>query len=305
MPSTHRDDFRIRGFYFGKGEDAACIVGPMRGDEVQQLYVCGLIVQALTHIELRGGIAQGKRILVIPSCNPFSMNVGHRFWSMDGTDINRMFPGYDKGETTQRIADAIFRHIQTYEYGIQLASYYVTGDFIPHVRMMKTGYEDVDDARRFGFEYVATRDPAPFDTTLLNYNWQLWDTKAFSVYSGRTRHVDEGMAQLTKEAVLRFLCSTGVIKYMPQHPGYQSRLIHENDLTVVKAPAAGIFRLKVIPGQIVRKGQVLAHIIDPFHGEVRAEVTSPCRAEVFFTYNKAVVFQNALLFKLIDDEWDD
>lgn len=304
MASTHRDDFRIRGFWFGHGEETACIVGPMRGDEVQQQYVAGLIVKALTQIELRGGINTGKSILVIPSCNPFSMNVSHRFWSMDDTDINRMFPGYDKGETTQRIAAAVFGKIERFKYGMQLASYYMPGDFIPHVRMLKTGYEDIDDARLFGFEYVATKDVLPFDTTLLNYNWQLWETKAFSVYTGRTRHVDEGMAQQTKDAILRFLCRVGAIKYMPQQPGYQSKLIHENDLKVVKSPTGGIFRLKVKPGQIVERGQTLAIIIDPFLGEVKADVTAPCRAEVFFCYHKSLVVQNALLFKLIDDEWD-
>lgn len=304
MRSTHRDNFRIRAFHFGNGEPTACIVGPMRGDEVQQQYVCGLIIQALGTLELNNGIASGKRITVLPSCNPFSMNVRHRFWSMDGTDINRMFPGYEEGETTQRIAAAIFNHIKDYKYGMQLASYYMPGNFIPHVRMLKTGYEDIDDARLFGFEYVATKDVLPFDTTLLNYNWQLWETKAFSVYTGRTRHVDEGMAQQTKDAILRFLCRVGAIKYMPQQPGYQSKLIHENDLKVVKSPTGGIFRLKVKPGQIVERGQTLAIIIDPFLGEVKADVTAPCRAEVFFCYHKSLVVQNALLFKLIDDEWD-
>ena len=61
---------------------------------------------------------------------------------MDKTDINRMFPGYANGETTQRIAAAVFEALNGFEYGIQLASYYVPGDFIPHVRMLKTGYED-------------------------------------------------------------------------------------------------------------------------------------------------------------------
>ncbi len=50
-----------------------------------------------------------------------------RFWSIDNTDINRMFPGYDKGETTQRIAAGIFEKIKDYKYGIQFASFYIPG----------------------------------------------------------------------------------------------------------------------------------------------------------------------------------
>ena len=136
MSSPYRDTFRIQGYWFGTGEPSLAIVGPMRGDEAQQQYICATMVNE-----------PGKSILVIPTCNPFSLNVNHRFWSMDGTDINRMFPGYDRGETTQRIAAAIFDKIKSFKYGIQLASFYVPGDFIPHVRMLKTGYEDIYGAR--------------------------------------------------------------------------------------------------------------------------------------------------------------
>ena len=39
-----RDEFKIEGYLFGKqsegSEPAACIVGAMRGNEYQQLYIC-------------------------------------------------------------------------------------------------------------------------------------------------------------------------------------------------------------------------------------------------------------------------
>ena len=46
LKSPYRDDLRIQGYRFGKGEKAACIVGALRGNEVQQLYVCSQIVKA-------------------------------------------------------------------------------------------------------------------------------------------------------------------------------------------------------------------------------------------------------------------
>ena len=62
-------------------------------------------------LEAEGRITPGHKILIIPSCNPYSLNIQKRFWPIDNTDINRMFPGYDLGETTQRIADGVFREI--------------------------------------------------------------------------------------------------------------------------------------------------------------------------------------------------
>ena len=111
IPSLYRENFRIHGYTFGQGEKALCVVGSLRGNEYQQIYTCSQLVKALKRAEQRGELCPGKEILVLPSLNPYSMNVGKRFWPTDNTDINRMFPGYDQGETTQRIADGVFRQI--------------------------------------------------------------------------------------------------------------------------------------------------------------------------------------------------
>lgn len=108
MKGLYRDNFRVTGYEYGDGEESVCIVGNSRGNEVQQLYCCSQLVKKFKQLEAEGRIADGHKILIIPSINPYSMNIQKRFWPTDNTDINRMFPGYDLGETTQRIADAVF-----------------------------------------------------------------------------------------------------------------------------------------------------------------------------------------------------
>ena len=136
-------------------------------------------------------VTADREILVVPSVNHHAMNIGKRFWPVDNTDINRMFPGYDQGETTQRIAAGVFDKVKDYDYGIQFASFYMPGDFIPHVRMMDTGRQNTSLAGLFGLPYVVVRHPKPIDTTTLNYNWQIWDTNAFSLYTMETDFIDE------------------------------------------------------------------------------------------------------------------
>ena len=298
MTSPYRDHFRITGYRFGEGEKTLAIVGAMRGDEVQQQYVCSQIVSRLTVIEQQHKIAEGQSILVIPSCNPFSMNVNRRFWAMDNTDINRMFPGYDQGETTQRIAAAIFSAIEGFKYGIQLASYYVPGDFVPHVRMIKTGYEDIDTARLFGMKYVTISQPRPFDTTLLNYNWQIWNTHAFSVYAGKTCQIDPQTSEETIDAILRMMNRSGIITHGLTSAAYETIVFDESDLQHVKAHHAGIFYRMVNAGQNVAVGETLAHIIDPYNGLILEEVKAKVEGTVIFAHNRPLVLQNALLFML-------
>ena len=298
MTSSCRDNFRIRGYRFGEGAKTIAIVGAMRGDEVQQQYICAQLVNRLTAIERQGGIVKGNSVLVIPSCNPFSMTVSRRFWAMDNTDINRMFPGYDNGETTQRIAAAVFDALKGFEYGIQLASYYVPGDFIPHVRMLKTGDDDVETARLFGMRYVTTYKPRPFDTTLLNYNWQLWNTKAFSVYAGKTTQVDQTAGNENVDAILRMMSRTGILATHFGGSTYESEAIDESTLLHIKAQHAGILLRQVKAGSRVHRGQSLANIIHPYNGQILSDVKSTVEGTVFFAHNRPVVLQNALLFKI-------
>ena len=46
-------------------------------------------------------------------------------------------------------------------------------------------------ACQFGLPYVILHAPRPFDTTTPNYNWQIWETKAFSLYTNSNGRVDQ------------------------------------------------------------------------------------------------------------------
>ena len=300
MESPYRDTFRIWGYSFGSGEKSLAVVGALRGDEVHQQLVCAELISNLIRMEEEGLLAPGHEILVVPSANPFSSNIEKRFWAMDNTDINRMFPGYDLGETTQRIASGLFEAIKDYKYGVQMASSYMPGDFIPHVRLMKTGLEDVETAKLFGMPYVALRDPKPFDTTTLNYNWQIWDTKAYSLYGGQNDDVTTESTRSSVSTILKFIYKIGLasIASDASKPSYDSVVIEESSLITLKAPAAGIFQSLVGAGCEVAEGQVMARIVDPYEGSTLAELKSPCHGVVFYVLNKPLALLNAPLFRI-------
>ena len=217
---------------------------------------------------------------------------------MDGTDINRMFPGYGKGETTQRIAAAVFEYIKDFEYGMQMASFYMPGEFVPHVRMLKTGYEDIATAQLFGMPFVTVRKPLPFDTTLLNYNWQIWGAKAFSIYAGQTNYVEDSTSCLTIDSILRFLKKIHVLDVRAQNAGYESIVLDEDELVNVIARRAGIFYRMTGAGPHVKEGQVLARILDPYDCRVLEEVKAPVCGTVFFAHNKPLTLEHAIIYRI-------
>lgn len=298
ISSLYRDDLRVTGYRFGKGEKSVCIVGAIRGHEIQQLYVCSQLIKVLKELEGRGDIVNDNEILVIPSVNHYAMNVGKRFWAADNTDINRMFPGDPKGETTQRIAAGVFEQARGYRYGIQFASFYIPGDFIPHVRMMDTGRQNTSLANLFGLPYVVVRTPEPFDTATLNYNWQQWDTNAFSVYTCATDQIDEQSAKQGVSSVLRFLTRMGVIKYA-SHGGYMATTIKEENLMSIKTKESGIYKILKHPGEEVGRDEPMAQIIHPYEGAVISQVTSPVDGVVFFAHTAPLVIEGEVVFKIV------
>lgn len=298
MASPFREQFNIYGFHFGSGKKKVAIVGSMRGDEMQQQFVCSQIVKRLKVFEQDGCIAEDHEILVIPSVNPFSMNIGTRFWPMDNTDINRMFPGYDLGETTQRIADGLFKVVSEYEVGIQLTSFYLPGDFIPHVRIYKTAVDYAEKAHDFGLPYIYVKTPSPFDTTLLNYNWQIWDTEAYSIYSGTTNHIDHVHAKQSWQAIFRFMFKRGFVKGSI-HNGMVSDIITDKQLRGIVTPRAGILYSLCTVGDDVRKGDLLAKILDPYDGSTLSEILAPQDGTIFFAYNRPLVNQHKMLYNIL------
>ncbi len=310
LSPLYRDHMRITGYEFGNGEKSACIVGSMRGNELQQLFCCCLLVNKLKELESLGAIADGKSIMVVPCVNAASMNIEKRFWSTDNTDINRMFPGYDEGETTQRIAAGLFEKISDYQYGMQFVSSYIPGKYIPHVRMMKTGFEQTQMAANFGLPYVVIREPRPYDTTTLNYNWQIWECHAFSIYTDATSHIQEKSAKQAVNAILRFLLNeeilvkTGASHLVDFETDAQLKLVPdvvlESDEATVKASAAGFLRVIRDIGETVNKGDVLAHIVDPFEGDIKCEIRSPKTGIVFYSCQKPLVNANTVVFRIID-----
>lgn len=298
LEGIYREEFKITGFRFGHGERAACIVGSLRGNEYQQTYICSQIIKTLKKLEEHGQIASNKQIMVIPCLNQYATNIDRRFWPLDDSDINRRFPGYINGDTTQQIAAEILNIIKGYVYGIQLTSFYMPGKFVPHVRMMETGFQNPSLANLFGLPFVVIRKPKPMDTTTLNYNWQMDGTSAFSLYTQCSDYIDDVSARQAVASILRFLTRMGIIKYN-NHSGYIAEVINEDDLVSIQSGTAGLYRRLREPGEPVYRGDIIGEIINPYSGEVDSQVISPTEGLVFFAHTAPTVMEDAVVYKVI------
>ena len=297
LKSLYRDSLRVYAYEFGEGEESICIVGALRGNEVQQMYICSLLIERLKIYEQNNCITKNKKIVIIPCVNTYSMNQGKRFWPQDDTDINRMFPGYYAGETTQRIAESIFDAVKNFPYGIQFTSFYIPGQFSTHIRMMKTGLEDIENSKLFGLPYIIVRAPRPYDTTTLNYNWQIWNCKAYSLYTKACDFIDKPSAQEACRSVLRFMYEKKITS-LPVPGGFHSEIIEEDRMISVKSKTTGFMERLVAVNEEVYKGEILARIYDPYEHTIIEELCAPYNGTVFFVHAKDIVYAHTSVVKL-------
>ena len=300
IDTPYRSALPVRAWRFGPEEKKdLAVMGALRGNEIQQMYICGRLIRALEAAEAAGQLEDSCGILVVPCANQFSMNVGRRFWAADNTDINRMFPGYDQGETTQRIAARLFEVLQQYPYGVHLTSFHLPGDHLPHVRMMDTGYQRLEEAAGFGLPYVVLRSPQAYDTTTLNYNWQIWNTQAFSLYSTSTDCIDEEAATLAVESILRFLAVKGHLHrtYLPATVA--PHIFRESSLKTLLTHAGGLLLCRRKPGDAVSAGELLGEILDPCSCKVLEQIKTDCDGRVFFGHRSQLINGHEVAFRIL------
>ena len=235
LESLSRAPMIVEGYLFEGSDRKAprvAVVGAMEGAAILPLYSASKLVDFLRN-KLSAKKILGD-ILVIPSVNHYALNINERFWPLDKTDINMMFPGYGLGETTQRIAHKLFEAIQGYDYGIILETRSDLATCLPYVKLYKTGYEDIDSARRLGLKIIHHREPESIETVSLQYNWQLWGTKACSVICPHETQVELTSSSVILDSLINFLSHSGIIRYETFN-GYDSTVVTRERIDIVQS----------------------------------------------------------------------
>ena len=299
ITSLNRAPLVIEGYLFeGKNPKAPsiAILGSMEGKNILPLYTASKLVDFLKNKIPNQENIEGN-ILVIPSINHYALNINERFWPLDKTDINMMFPGYELGETTQRIAKRVFDALQGYSYGVILENREDLSSCIPYVKLFKSGFEDLDEAKKFGFKLIHHKELSPINTVSLQYNWQLWGTKAFSIVCPNETQIDQYSSNEIFEAIIQFMSKNKIIDYRVLN-GYESSVTTKEDIQIVQTPKSGIFISTKSVGSYVVADEMIGKIVHSLNGEVIHRFFAPCNGMIVCSYKNALIFEDAVAFRI-------
>jgi len=161
MTAPLREDFDIPYHDIGEPNAApqVAMVAGIHGDELNGVFVLSRLANFLKGVVAgrHPGQSVRARVLIVPAVNVLGVNTRSRRWPFDSTDINRMFPGYDAGETTQRVAHAVLRLTCEAHYRVDIHSSNLDFEELPQVRLYAPADEERASARLFGLTAVIER----------------------------------------------------------------------------------------------------------------------------------------------------
>ena len=191
-------------------------------------------------------------LILVPVVNVFGFENGERYLP-DRRDLNRSFPGTEKGSLASRLAYTIFENVvKNSDYGIDLHTAAVQRTNYPNVRGRLADPKVRRIAEAFGSELIingAGPDGSfRFEATAAG-------CPTICIEAGEPWKMEPTIVQFGVRGVRNVLINLGLIAGEALKPPYQTKFTSTRWL---RAQLGGILRFHVVPGQVVHKGQTIA-----------------------------------------------
>jgi predicted deacylase len=280
MTAPTREDFDVPYHDLGPRQQAprVALVAGLHGNELNGVFVLARLASFLRQIAEGGrpGAQLLGRVIVIPAVNVLGLNVRTRGWPFDKTDVNRMFPGFEGGETTQRIAAAVLSATEPARWRIDLHS--SNGDFeeLPQVRLFDPSEEEREAARWLGLPAVIERPVTPIFTATLANAWRQRGGGGLVVQAGHAGSLQPAHCERLFRALVDFLERSGLLAGVRlAEPEDDVHVFGPRQVFPLISDHGGWFVSRHEVGQWLQAGELVGYVYDGFSGDLAAELRAP------------------------------
>lgn len=297
---------------FGRGKPLLSIVSGSHGDEYNGVYICGLMSEWLRGMELRSAYSLRGRIRILPALNPLGLLTSERHWPFDKTDVDRVFPGYNQGETTQRLASWVFELLRPSQCCVDLHSGIATFEELPQVLVFNSQPRALELAKGMGLPFVWIRrlnaygemSPQGLEVAgsvqgSLAFNLAQVGIEALVVRAGGGLRLDIPYCNQVLTALIRLALNMGVISGPPLDKAEIPQIAPAQDFQNLHVHFPGFFVPDIALGASVRLGQTLGQVIDPLSGQLREEIITPTAGTIVALRTHPVILQGSLVARLL------
>ncbi|MGD8339504.1 MAG: succinylglutamate desuccinylase/aspartoacylase family protein [Gammaproteobacteria bacterium] len=269
------------------------ITAAMHGDELNGIEIIKRLLRQSALRRLRGCL------LAVPIANVFGF-INRSRYLPDRRDLNRSFPGLEKGSIAARVAHLIVTEvIAKAQYGIDLHTGAIGRTNLPQIRANLRDARVLDMAETFGSPVII--DASLREGSLRAHAAEL-DIPVVVYEAGEAMRFDELSIRAGVRGVGRVMRQLGML---PQRKGRNTEVqpVRSNATSWVRAPSSGIFGSACRLGDRVSRGQIIGRVSDPF-GEVQIDVQASFSGLVIGRSTSPLTHEGDALFHIarFDDD---
>jgi len=241
------------------------ICSTIHGDEIIGIEIVRRILAKLD-VKIMSGT-----LIAIPIVNVFGFNDRSRYLP-DRRDLNRCFPGLKNGSLASQLAYKFMQEIVLKsDYGIDIHTGAYNRTNYPQIRTDITNYENWQLAQAFNA-------PAIVNSNLRDGSLREATSQAkipMILYeAGEALRFEENAVEIGVEGILRVLESIGMLNKTTRKS--RKDIFVAKSSSWIRASQSGICLSKVKLGAVVKKGQILAEISNPFgDNKIAVKATQP------------------------------
>jgi uncharacterized protein len=271
--------------YVYRGKEAGpsvLLTAGIHGDEINGIETIRRLVVDKSVTLLRG------TVIAVPIVNIYGFLNQTRDMP-DGKDLNRSFPGSNRGSLAQRIANLLTEEIlPEIDFGIDFHTGAINRPNVPQIRCVTSIKQNQELAKAFAAPFVVNTN---FVEKSFRKVAHRFDKNIILYEGGMAQAFDQGAIQEAFDGTLRVLKHFGMIAKAPK-PNKSKWL---NESTWIRAKHAGLLHPLISLGDKINKNQVIAIITDPF-GESEFLIKSHVNGYLIGINNKSVINAGDALF---------
>ncbi|MCB0364465.1 MAG: succinylglutamate desuccinylase/aspartoacylase family protein [Bdellovibrionaceae bacterium] len=230
------------------------VTGAIHGDEINGVEIIRRLLRRKDLAHLRG------TLIAVPIVNVFGFNNKSRYLP-DRRDLNRSFPGNEDGSLAARLAHILLNEIILQStHGIDLHTAAIHRQNLPHIRTSLGDQKAMELAEVFGAPLILHSESRDGSLREMAFENKI---PILLFEGGEALRFEEHVIRSGLQGCMRVMRAIDMLPPLPDAKPRKKPFLAKASHWL-RAPRSGCLRLKKHLGDLVKEGEILGVVSDPF-----------------------------------------
>lgn len=271
------------------------IVSGIHGDEFEGQYIS---YETARRIKKNPELLQGT-VEIYPALNPLGLDIASRVIPKVNMDMNRIFPGDEKGTVMEKVAAAIAGDIAGADICLDIHASNVFIREIPQVRISEEFADRLlPYARLLNVDMVWTNASETVHESTLAHSMNMLGVPTMVVEMGMGTRISRRFGNQVVDGIFNLMREMGVWNG-PEGKIQYPVISTDGEVEFIRSGVTGVFLPEIEHNHYVKTGDKLGEIVSPLEGTVLDEIIAKKSGLVFSLREYPFVREGSLLLRIL------